>query len=334
VKVEARNWDWRQVAGPLNGVLQGHDAWQAIEPSPWLPTPASSPRAPRPSVQSWTNVTRYGAVADPRADAGPALRKAFASGAAVVYLPTGTYAIGDTVEIPASVQRIVGMNSTLQVLASRRAGLPVERPMFRVATGGAPLVIERLHFDNTDQPTRTAVEASGTRDVTIRDSIGAGVILLNRTSAGGRAFLENVCCGRFQFAGAAAVFARQLNTEGGNTRITNIGSPLWILGLKTEGIATVIDNSQGARTDIFGGLIYMVRDGAGDDVPAFKNADSWLTASFVEESLRAESRYSAYVMQPSPAGPQITHSDAFPPRGFGRFVPALVSGPVPEPPPP
>jgi hypothetical protein len=333
VKVEARNWDWRQVAGPLNGVLHGQDKWQAIEPSPWLPTPASSPRAARPPLKTWANITRYGAVPDPHADAGPALRAAFASGAAVVYLPTGSYAVGDTIEIPATVQRIVGMNSTIQVLAGRPP-LPVERPIFRVATGGAPLTIERLHFDNTDQPTRIAVEAAGARDVTIRDSIGAGVILLNRTAQGGRAFLENVCCGRFQFAGAAPVFARQLNTEGNNVRITNIGSPLWILGLKTEGVATIVDNSQGARTDIFGGLIYMVRDGAGDDVPAFRNANSWLTGSFVEESLRPESRYSAYVTQQSVAGEQITHSDAFPTRGYGRFVPRLVSGPGPEPPPP
>jgi hypothetical protein len=174
---------------------------------------------------------------------------------------------------------------------------------------------------------RTAVELSGAREITIRDAVGAGVTLLDRKTSGGRAFIENTCCGKFQFAGPQPVIAKQLDTEGPNVRITNLGAPLSILGLKTEGIATVVDNKQGARTDVFGGLIYMVRDGAGPETPAFMNTDSWFSAAFAEESLREASRYSVYVAQESAAGSHAIDVSGFPERGFGRFVPNLIVTP-------
>src|SRR5690606_26621212 len=118
------------------------------------------------------------------------------------------------------------------------------------------------------------------------DSVGAGVTLVDREESGGAAYIDNTCCGKFSFAGAQPVYARQLNTEGGSVRIQNSGSPLWVLGLKTEGICTVLENRNGARSEIFGGLVYVVRDGAGPDVPVISTQDSWVSAIIAEESLR------------------------------------------------
>jgi hypothetical protein len=178
---------------------------------------------------------------------------------------------------------------------------------------------------------KVAVEVAGAREVTIRDAVGAGVTLLDRKTSGGRTFVENTCCGKFQIAGPQPVIAKQLDTEGGGVRIVNQGSPLSILGLKTEGIATIIDNRQGARTDVFGGLVYMVREGAGAEPPAFLNSDSWLSAAFAEESLRATSRYNVYVSQGTVANTRTIDVNGFPKRGFGRFVPNLTAEPDKQP---
>jgi len=116
------------------------------------------------------------------------------------------------------------------------------------------------------------------------------------------------------------VFARQLDTEGGDTRIVNDGAALTILGLKTEGNCTVLDNRRGANSIILGGLLYIVGD-ADPAVPAFRDANGGLVASFVEESFRRTSRYTVYLR-----GPAKVDASAFRARGYGRIVPWLSAG--------
>jgi len=314
-----------KVTGPLNGVLEGFAQWHPVSLEPWLPQVQETPPVLSAPLDQWENAARFGATGEANQDATENLRRLFASGAAVVYLPRGTYSIGETIEIPKSVQRIVGMNSTLQILPGRRKELALDQPMFRIATDGPPLAIERLHFDHTDQGLRTGVEITGGRDVRVKDAIGAGVTLIDRKVNGGRVFVENVCCGKFQFAGNRPVFARQLNTEGGGTRIVN-SSPLWLLGLKTEGITTVLENRQGGRADIFGGLIYMVRE-TDSPPPAFVNNNGWLSASFAEESLRANSRYKVIATHDVEGDVRTFDATGFPERGYGRVVPRLVMAP-------
>jgi hypothetical protein len=312
---------------PLSGVLEGHGQWKPAAPPVWLPRAADNPPPPQIPPEQWGNATRFGAVGDGTQDATAGLRRALASGAAVIYLPHGTYAISDAVDVPPTVRRIVGMNSTIKILAKRLPSFSRTGGMLRIASSGQPLSIERLAFDNTDMGAQLALEVSGGRDVVIQDVVSAGVTLLDRKQDGGRVFIEDVCCGRMQIAGSRPVVARQFDTEGGGIRILNIGSPLQILGLKTEGICTIVENRQGAHTDIFGGLVYMVRDNPATAVPAMRNVDSWLAASFAEESLRAESRYSVYLAQEGPTGTRTLEVGRFPERGFGRFVPSIAAAP-------
>src|SRR5262249_25513950 len=199
-----------------------------------------------------------------------------------------------------------------------------------IASGGEPLSMENLALDNTDLGQQLGVEVAGPRDVVIRDVVTAGVTLLDRKPDGGRVFIENVCCGPVLLAGPQPVYARQLDTEGGAVRIVNTGAPLWVLGLKTEGIATVLDNRAGARSDIFGGLLYMVRTAdRATTVPAFRNAGGWLSAAFAEESLRPESRYVVYLAEQEATGTRETRVTEFPARGLGRTVPYLAASPEP-----
>ncbi|HEV2169865.1 MAG TPA: glycosyl hydrolase family 28-related protein, partial [Candidatus Binatus sp.] len=217
----------------LTGVLEGSTQWRPMVEPAWLPQPVDDPPPVHVPVAQWANATRFGAVADPSRDSTDGLRRALASGAAVVYLPHGIYSISGTIDLPASVRRIVGINSTIRIVANRPPGFDRGRGMFRVASTGPPVSIENVAFDNSNRGDQLAIEISGPRDVLIRDVVAAGVTLLDRTPGGGRVFIEDVCCGRIQIAGPHAVLARQLDTEGGGVRITNLGSPLWILGLKT-----------------------------------------------------------------------------------------------------
>ena len=207
-----------------------------------------------------------------------------ATGAATVYLPHGRYTIDDGIAIPPTLRRFVGMNASITVRPERQPSFARDTGMFRIDQAGPPLVIERLAFDMTDLGDQLAVQVSAQRDVTLRDIVTAGTSLLDRERRAAGA-----CSSRTSAAAActspdpARSMPASSIPRAANVRIVNDGSPLAILGLKTEGVCTVLENRNGARSVIHGGLLYMVRD-ADPQVPAFINADGSLLATFVEES--------------------------------------------------
>jgi hypothetical protein len=284
---------------------------------------ADSPPPPDDPVSSWVNVLRFAGPNDQ--DITKALRRAVDSGASTIYLPYGRYKITEAIDIPPSVRRIVGMNAGITVRPERDPKFARTSGMFRITQPGPPLIIERVVFDMTDLGDQLAVEHAAARDLVLRDIVNAGTSLLDRKPGGGRTFIEDVCCGKLSIAGPAPVIARQLDTEGGETRILNQGSPLAILGLKTEGDCTVLDNRAGAVTRILGGLLYIVHD-ADASVPAFRNENASLRASFVEESFRANSRYTTYLEDKSGGQTHSTPAAGFPARGLGHVVPLLKAG--------
>ncbi len=307
----------------LRGILS-QDQWRTLPTTNDVPL-ADAPTVPDDPTSDWANVLHFAspgaAPGVAQSDITDALRRAFASGAATIYLPFGRYLIHAAIEVPPTVRRIVGMNASLTVPPERDANFDRASGMFRITQPGPPLIIERLAFDMTNLGDQLAVEVAAPRDVVLRDIVTAGTSLLNRQLAGGRVFIEDVCCGALKIAGPMPVIARQLDTEGGGTRIVNDGGNLTILGLKTEGDCTVVDNRDGARTTILGGLLYIV--GAADPaIPAFRAAGPGLSAAFVEESLRPDSHYTTYLAGDGPVVPAA----GFLPRGDGRIVPWLVSG--------
>jgi Pectate lyase superfamily protein len=307
-------------ATPLVGVLQ-RTHWQPHQAR--LDLPLVDPPSERADpVDAWVNPVKGMHASDKPQDITVALRRAMASGASTIYLPYGRYTISDGIAIPPTVRRIVGMNASITVRPERNPDFARDSGMFRVDQPGPPLRIERLAFDMTDLGDQLAVQVTARRDVMLRDIVTAGTSLLDRGVNGGRVFIEDVCCGAMKIAGPNPVYARQLDTEGGDTRIINDGAPLTILGLKTEGDCTVLDNRNGARSTILGGLVYIVHD-ADATIPAFRNANSSLQATFVEESLRPASRYAIY-LQDSTAQHDV-RADSFPARGYGRIVPWLVA---------
>ncbi len=232
-------------------------------------------------MKDWVDVLQFASPGPEPIDITDALRRAFASNAATVYLPFGRYTIHSAIELPATLRRFVGMNASITVRPEREPEFDRAFGMFRIRQAGPPLAIERLAFDMTDLGDQLAVEVSAARDVVLRDIVTAGTSLLDRKPSGGRVFIEDTCCGAMHIAGPQPVIARQLDTEGGDTRITNDGGNLAVLGLKTEGDCTVLDDRNGAHATILGGLLYIVGD-ADPKVPAFRDQAGGLNASFVE----------------------------------------------------
>jgi hypothetical protein len=305
----------------LNGVYQG--AHFQATPLPPVALP-DAPPPPNDPPASWVNVMSFATPSAGEPDITEALRRAMASGASTIYLPFGRYTITDGLSVPPAVRRIVGFNASITVKPERNPAFARDTGMLRIDQPGPPLTIERVVFDMTNLGDQLAVQQTASRELVLRDIVTAGTSLLQRGPGGGRAFIEDMCCGTMHIAGPAPVYAEQFDTEGGGgNRIVNDGSPLVVLGIKTEGDCTVLDNRQGAHSTILGGLLYIVGD-ANPDVPAFRNSGGWLQASFIEESFRAASRYSIYLDDVS-AHREIPASD-FPARRFGRIVPLLQSG--------
>jgi hypothetical protein len=292
----------------------------------WRLKAHAPPSTFQPPPSSWVSVADFGARPDSGEDATASIRKALASGAELVYFPTGRYFISDTLDVPERVRRIAGMFSSIRVLPSRAASFSRTTGMLRVATGGAPLTIERLSLDNVDNGKQVGVEHVGPRAMTLRDFIGVGVEIV-RSSAGGPLHLEDVVGGVLRVAGSNGVWARQLNTEGTGTRVLNQGSPLWILGIKVEQDCTVVENEPGAETDVLGGLLYLVNPPS-PPRPAFVNRGaSRLSAAYAESSYRDAAVYGQHFLDvPERGTPQSWSASAFPARGFARIVPGVVLG--------
>jgi Pectate lyase superfamily protein len=314
----------KTITAPLSGVYQQQTPLSSARSSWSLPV-EYPPALPEEGVNKWVNVATFGAIPDTGEDTTSAIRKAFASGASTLYFPHGVYRISDNIIIPATVQRIVGMTSTIRAFPGRAASFKREQGMFRAMNNTNPLTIERLAFDNSWQGDQAGVEATGRKPVFLSDVVGAGVVTLLRPKSGGKVFIENTCCGTIDVAGKKGVWARQLNTEGGGVRIKNSGAPLWILGVKTEHNCTVLENTNRARTEIIGGLIYITGTSANPDIPAFTNINSRLLLSYMEESFHPESTYAIHLKDTKGATTQTTLAETLPKRTIGRIVPQLKS---------
>jgi len=288
----------------------------------WRIPHLSPPPAWNPPFSDWVSVTKFGAQPNSVDDASPAIRAAFASGASVVYFPSGIYHISEQVVVPRSVRRIVGMQSAIYI-ANRSAGFSRDSGMFAAKTDGESLTIESLALDNTNLGRQVGLELAGGRSLVLRDFITAGVSL-QRSASGGPFFLENVCCGFLRVAGTSGVWARQFNAEGSSVRVTNDGSPMSIVGLKVEGNAIVVENLPGANTEILGGLIYQVRP-VSINKPAFINHEgARLFVSYAEEAYLPNSFYLEHVVEKSRDSSSSVTAESLPRRKpLARLMPGM-----------
>ncbi len=307
----------------LDGVFDKNTR-QAASLQSWSLPISDAPEIIGDPVSAWASVARFGATADTKVDSTAAIRRAMASGAHTIYFPHGTYFISDNIEVPASVRRIVGMTSTLHAFNPRKPGFRRDRGMLIAQNNLAPLNIERLAFDNSYLGDQVGVEAAGSKALVLRDLVSAGTVALKRPATAGVAYLEDTCCGTMEVAGVHSVWARQFNSEGGGIRILNRGAPLWILGVKTEGVNVVAETRENGITEILGGLLYPLRP-VPPDVPAFRTVDGKMYVACVEEAFDAKKTY-AQIMNNQHADTAVsTKADTLPMRRFSRILPGLVA---------
>ena len=188
-----------------------------------------------------------------------------------------------------------------------------------------PLRIRQLIFDNARSTARIAVLHGANAELVLNDIAASGMAALVRPASGGEIWADNILGSGFSFTGKAGVWIRQLNTEGKSIRIKNDGAPLWILGTKTEQNMTLLDNSNGAETELMGGLAYMVHF-VGDHRPYIQNLDGHVTASLAEEAFQADAVYETW-MQSVSAGKerQVKATDLPIRHHFGRVLPQMTS---------
>ena len=261
-------------------------------------TVARPPALPTAFAGQKVNVTAFGARGDDEEDDSDAFQAAFDSGASVVYLPFGRYRLSKPVILNAALRWLVGMNAEIQMLPAIGG-----RPAFDTAQVRDALVINdvRLRFMSGKVASERGpfLRHSGPAPLVLRSILESGstgaFTMVERATNGGPLILMNVCCSRFLVKGPAPVQAYQLNTEGEGVRIANEGSPLSILGLKTEGINTAVATTSGGRTEILGGLLYPVGRVPANQ-PAFIVDGAMLRLTIVDTAFVPTDRYTAFIV--------------------------------------
>jgi hypothetical protein len=183
----------------------------------------------------WAVASDYGALPN-GADMTAQIQAAFNSGKPVVFFPAGAYVAGGTLHVPASVKRILGVWSNF--------------------TAAGSLVIQ---FDGAVQDFRQFSFAGKVSAVnnTSGSLTVADVFNLNGFSniagKGLKGYLENTAINANLTLNGGTLFARQLDIELENAaHIQNNGGTLWVLGYKTEGASSLLNNANGAHTEILG----------------------------------------------------------------------------------
>jgi hypothetical protein len=287
-------------------------------------------------LNKWESVTAFGADPTGRLDSSSAIQRAIDSGATTVYFPTGVYSVASTILVRGKVCMLQGFDSSVNPSGETFAHGEIPAPLFKIEGGTSEVTLDHFRigaFYPHPAPGVIFIQQDSARSLILRDSlIGAQsttTVAYQNTSQGtGTLFVENVAAEPWQILYAQKVFSRQLNPEANNTKITNNGGNLWILGLKTEGTGTNIETTKGGSTEVIGGLIY----------PVWKTATE--TASFVVNDSRASLIYAVSSYKPAFMGTnfaiqvrEIQHgtektllSKELPARGLGTMVPLYSSG--------
>jgi hypothetical protein len=224
------------------------------------------------------------------ADDTAAIQAAMDSGKHTVYFRSPIYKITDTITVPGSVRRIVGLNSRIYPVGPKFADRNAPRVAIRFSGTTDDLVVERLNFGvwNFDAPGAIYIENASSKALALVDGAIEGGMhhSYQNTAQSGPLFIEDENLDGENAGIRAAtgwqfnhedVWARQFNDEIFNQRVLNDGGNLWILGVKTERGGTIIGTTDGGKTELLGGLLYPL---APAGAPAFVSKDSSLSLTY------------------------------------------------------
>lgn len=226
--------------------------------------------------EDWVNLLKFGADPGGKQDASPALQKAIDSGAKTIYLPPDVdFRFDGEVLIRGPLQRIIGLEGRF---------FTEGKAVWRLVDGqhprklkDAPIVIlERCNNRSGGQVITLKHESERTLVV----SSWIGMTIEGRGS--GDIFCDDFCGRLLLEQPGQSAWCRQLNTEYAGTMCRNNGGKLWVLGMKTEKIGTIIETSNGGITDVAGCFIYS-NQGWDASVPAFVIDNSTVTLAGISE---------------------------------------------------
>lgn len=243
------------------------------------------------------------------------LQAALDSGASTVYFVPDIYLFYHevVVEVPATVTRIVGFNSTINSDPNGRGGGGLTLVVAEGDAGAAPLVVEGIGYG-------TRVQHDSARPVALVD----GKYVYDSGAAPGPLYLDNVEVHGLTVRAGQQVWARQFNNEGPDTRIVNEGGQLWALGIKTEGPNTLLASTGGAN-ELLGVLVYPA--GSGADVLRDETRNRELPIFRVEGDAQLAVTYSVNVFEADGSDRHLVTLR----RVAGQTVTDLESADVPQP---
>jgi hypothetical protein len=195
-----------------------------------------------------------------------ALDTALQAGKGTVYFSPGSalfHITDDRVfRVPKHVRRIIGFHSVVNNNGTAGLRLLVDE------ASTEPLVIERFGYGVT-------VVHAAQRPVVIKH----GAYHYEDRPGAGDVWFDDVQLDHIRFTAGQRIWARQLNTEGDDLHLDNIGSQLWVMGIKTERKGTVIRTTGGGSSEMIGTLLYPL---AGTDTsnPAFIVDNGALSMSY------------------------------------------------------
>jgi len=208
-------------------------------------------------ARDWVNIEKFGAQGDGKTDASAALQRAIDSGAKTIYLPAGKeFFFNSEVIIRGPVWRIIGLEG-------------------RFFTEGK--AVWRLVDDRNDSPgviLERMTNRSGGRGIQVRHESKRLLIVSSATGfeveghGSGDIFADDLCGQLHLNQPGQSAWCRQLNVEHQGTMCRNQGGRLWILGMKTEKVGTIIETTGGGITDAAGLFIYS-NAGWQEGLPAF-----------------------------------------------------------------
>ncbi len=200
----------------------------------------------------------------------------------------GAYGIADTIRIPKNIRKIYGTETFLNATAivakkySRYGLTPALSTLYILVDQGdstdPALIIEGIEFGSTTiiHNCSRAIALKHTNIPTIVSGANAGDL-----------FFEDVIGFYMNQQHRSKVWARQWNsetlTEGSLVpRIENNGGDMWVFGLKTEGLGSVLKTFNRGRTEVYGTLLYPVTKPTINDtgIAAF-TIDSISSANFI-----------------------------------------------------
>ncbi len=297
-----------------------------------------TPDIPMEAPNRWANVADFGppetiqlieqktGKAQTRPDWTAAIQRAIDSGATTVYFPAlGDFGFYGKVYVRGPVQRITALrNSFPGIVQSTHESTifqPDTIPHWIIAEGSGPVVIEDF---NSHYFLANVVQQSK-RPVVVRHMSIANVLT---TPESGDVFLTDVR-GRHVDAHGSRVFARQLNTEG-HTEPRNQardGGSLWVLGLKTEGDATIAHAKPGGQIEIVGGFIYANKATDPEKVMFRIDQGGALSATVGEWTTKKRQPFAVAEQMQGDTTRRLKHGDA-PGRGHGSRVPLFIARPA------